>query len=153
MGRLRGKVRKRRHRAVKEDLHGGGWAFYLDKGMPWLYEFLARAGVTAIGTAEAAGGFDAPDDAHLKLARKWSQVFVTRDEALVNKALDELLGCPGILVLKAHRGTNHDLLDVFMAAIRAMRKADSFKQRIVLASTGQLKVHELDGRTWVVPAE
>lgn len=146
-------MRKGRHRAVKEDLHGEGWAFYLDKGMPWLYEFLARAGVNAIGTAEAAGGFDAPDDAHLKLARKWSQVFVTRDEALVDKALDELLGCPGILVLKAHRGTNQDLLGLFMAAIRALRQPDAFKERIVLASRGQLKVHELDGGTWVVPAE
>lgn len=153
MSRLRGKIRKGRHRALKEDLRGVGWGFYLDKGMPWLYDFLARSGVVNLSSAELAGGYDAPDDAHLKLARKAGQIFVTRDEALLKKAQQELVGCPGILALRAHRGTNTDLLALFMAAVTALAQPEAFREKIVLASSGQLKVFELGGTTWALPAK
>ena len=151
MPRLRGKVPKRRHRATKDELRGGGWAFYLDKGMPWLADFIARAGAAVISAEEAAGA-DAPDYPHLNWARKEGRVFVTRDEERARSEQANLVGSPGILVLKAHTGTGQDLTGLFTAAILAIQLPDRFRARVVIASRGQMKVHEADGTSWSVAA-
>ncbi len=152
MARLRGKVPKRRHRAIKDELRTRGWSFYLDKGMPWLRDFirLADADVT---TAEEAAGADAPDYDHLNWARKEGRVFVTRDEERADAERNNLIGSPGILVLRAHAGDPMDLMGLFAGALIALGSVDNTKERVVVASKGQLKIWETNGNVFVIPAE